>query len=158
MKFFSRLLLSGLFLSTAALSAPCDPTVPLTIEIKDMRFFPEFIEVCQGQTVTWVNVDQTTTPTGARMAHTVTADPAKAKVAANVLLPEGVAPFDSGRIGPDGIFSFKFDILGDYKYICRPHELHGHLGALKVVTEFTPPALPIDSAPAQEIDDSQFDN
>ncbi len=55
-----------------------------------------------------------------------------AATAGNVVLPNGVAPFDSGNIEEDGTFSHTFAAKGTYKYICKFHEAMGMVGTVIV--------------------------
>jgi plastocyanin len=66
--------------------------------IEGMTFNPSDITVAAGTTVTWTNK--------ATIAHTVTSD-------------KGL--FDSGNIGSNGTFSFKFAAAGTYPYHCAIH-------------------------------------
>jgi plastocyanin len=90
----------------------------------DLNFVPETITISAGETVEWRNAS--------RVGHTVTADAQKAANADNVHLPQGAEPFDSGMIGPDGTFSYTFDVPGRYEYVCLPHEAAGMIGEVIV--------------------------
>lgn len=97
------------------------------VEIRDgMKFVPEVTRVNPGDTIEFVNVS--------RLPHTVTADPALVKDPGNVVLPEGAAPFHSGRIEPGARFEHKFDEPGSYQYVCLPHEAHGMKGRVEVAS------------------------
>jgi plastocyanin len=89
-----------------------------------MLFMPAVANIKAGDTVHWSNAYST--------SHTVTFDPAKAATPANVALPDGVAPFDSGNIEEDGSFSHTFTVKGTYKYICVYHEAMGMVGTVIV--------------------------
>ena len=89
-----------------------------------MLFVPGVANIKSGDTVHWTNAYSTT--------HTVTFDPAKAATPANVALPDGVAPFDSGDIEEDGSYSHTFTVKGTYKYICKYHEAMGMVGTVIV--------------------------
>jgi plastocyanin len=89
-----------------------------------MLFVPATVNIKSGDTVHWSNAYSTT--------HTVTFDPAKAATPANVALPDGVAPFDSGNIEEDGSFSHTFTAKGTYKYVCIYHEAMGMVGTVMV--------------------------
>jgi plastocyanin len=98
-----------------------------TVNMTDAnRFEPPMLTVRKGATLVWRN-------TGT-LAHTVTADPAKTTNPANVALPPGAQPWDSGDIRAGQSFSRKFDVPGTYRYICVPHEALGMTASL-VVTE-----------------------
>lgn len=87
-----------------------------------LRFVPDTLRVRTGQTVVWRN--------GSDILHTVTADPERAAVAANVRLPAGAAPFDSGDLEPGQSFAHQFDVAGEYRYVCLPHERAGMVGVV----------------------------
>ena len=40
--------------------------------------------------------------------------------------------FDSGLVNAGVSFKHTFDVAGDYKYICTPHEAMGMIGTIKV--------------------------
>lgn len=88
------------------------------------KFEPARLTVKIGSTVTWRNAST--------IAHTVTTDPAKVRRPTNVRLPDGVAPWDSGPVTGGGSWSRRFDIAGEYRYCCVPHELAGMVGTLIV--------------------------
>ncbi len=118
--------------------AVCDTTKVINIEIRDMKYSPEHVEICAGQTVVWTNKE----PADAAepMSHTVTADPTRANKPENFALPEGATPFHSKGIKPGMTFQYTFITLGDYKYFCVPHQDHGHIGTLTVVADQVDPA------------------
>jgi plastocyanin len=87
-------------------------------------FDPASITIGVGDTVQWTNTGVIT--------HTVTFDPAQASNAADVALPTGVAPFDSGDIEQDGTFKHAFTAKGTYKYVCKYHEAMGMVGTVVV--------------------------
>jgi plastocyanin len=89
-----------------------------------MRFVPEVAKISVGDTVTWTNPGYVT--------HDVTFNPGKAANAANVALPQGVAPFGSEAIQQDGTFSHVFTVKGTYKYVCTLHENMGMVGTVIV--------------------------
>jgi plastocyanin len=90
----------------------------------DDEFVPSTVEVHVGDTVLWKN--------GSTMAHTVTADPSRAKDPKHVVLPEGAATFDSGKLPPGATFSYTFTVAGKYTYVCIPHERQGMIGHVVV--------------------------
>ena len=95
------------------------------VEMNDqLKFDPETITIKVGDSVTWTTV-------GAA-PHTSTGDPSKAANAANVSLPDGAEPWDSGMVNEGGEFTYTFEVPGEYKYICIPHELAGMLGTVVV--------------------------
>ncbi len=54
----------------------------------------------------------------------------------NVTLPQGVAPFDSGDMQQDAVFSHTFAVKGTYKYICKMQEAMGMVGTV-IVSRFS---------------------
>ena len=89
-----------------------------------LKFVPATITIKVGDTITWTN--------SGTIAHTTTADPAKAAKASNVALPSGAKTWDSGLLNAGQSFSHTFDVAGVYKYICIPHEAAGMLGTVTV--------------------------
>lgn len=89
-----------------------------------LRFTPETVRIRAGETVVWRNDSD--------IMHTVTADPARAAVAGNVRLPEGAASFDSGAMEPGATYARRFDLAGEYRYVCLPHERAGMVGVVIV--------------------------
>ncbi len=104
---------------------PTDTTV-VTMD-NQLRFLPDTVRIRAGQAVRWVN--------GSVLVHTVTADPQRAVRAANVSLPAGARPFDSGDILPDQAYVRVFPVPGTYRYVCIPHELAGMVGVVVVSPE-----------------------
>lgn len=78
------------------------------------KFEPESISIKAGDTVTWTNTQL--------VSHTVTCDPAKAKLPGSAALPQGAAVFDSGELKQDGTYKHQFTVKGEYKYFCIYHE------------------------------------
>ena len=89
-----------------------------------LNFSPASVTIPSGGTVEWRN-------TGI-MTHTVTADPARAKDSADVRLPEGAQPFDSGDIPAGQVWRHTFEAPGEYRYFCKPHESYGMVGTVIV--------------------------
>ena len=93
------LLSLGVSMSLSGCSGDDDKT-PVGVEnqvlIKDFKFQPQDITVKAGDTVTWVNEDNT--------VHTV----------------EG-SGMDSGNMSKGVEFKYTFDKAGTYDYICGPH-------------------------------------
>jgi len=89
-----------------------------------LKFEPAEVRIRVGQTVEWRN--------RAFFAHTVTFDPARAADPSQVSLPEGVQPFDSGRIQGGGRWRHTFTTPGTYRYVCQPHEDHAMVGVVVV--------------------------
>lgn len=88
------------------------------------RFVPEKVTIKVGQTVEWNN--------NAATLHTVTAKPEAAINKADVSLPAGAQPFDSGFMPPGQSFSYTFAVPGTYRYFCIPHESLGMVGEVVV--------------------------
>ena len=88
------------------------------------RFDPDTVTIAAGDTVKWTNTGFVT--------HSVTFDPSMATKAADVALPAGVTPFDSGSIEEDQTFSHTFTVKGTYKYVCKFHEAMGMVGTVIV--------------------------
>jgi len=90
------------------------------------RFDPDAVNINNGETIAWQNA--------ATSAHTATFNPAAGSplIASNVLLPEGVATFDSGDLEPGKTWSHTFTTPGTYKYICIRHASLGELGTVIV--------------------------
>jgi plastocyanin len=87
-------------------------------------FDPETVAIDAGDTVSWSN------PTF--VTHSVTFDPSQAQMASNVVLPAGVAPFDSGSMEQDQTYTHQFTVKGTYKYVCKFHEAMGMVGTIIV--------------------------
>jgi plastocyanin len=58
--------------------------------------------------------------------------PAEITITADVALPAGAGPFNSGNIGLGKEFSYTFTVPGTYKYFCIPHETSGMTGTVIV--------------------------
>lgn len=87
---------------------PAAAATPGTVAIAGFAFDPQAITVATGTTITWTNQD--------RFAHTVTG--------AN-------AAFESGELAQGQAFSFEFDTVGTFTYICN---IHPSMAATVVVT------------------------
>lgn len=92
--------------------------------VRQSKYVPAQLTIKVGETVTWRN--------RSTIDHTVTGDPAKVLNRANVRLPAGAAPWDSGAIAAGTSWSRRFDVPGEYRYCCLPHELAGMVGTLLV--------------------------
>lgn len=125
-------------------TAPADSVV---VEMTDtLDYSPNHVTVTVGGTVRWINPGS--------VPHTVTADSAKAMDPSHVELPARARSFDSGDIGPGESWSRTFDVPGDYRYFCIPHERAGMVGTLTVVPRGEdPPARTSDVAAASEDED-----
>ena len=79
-------------------AASAQPQEETTVMIQNLTFDPATVEVFVGSTVVWTNEDD--------VDHTVTSTEPL---------------FDSGVIPPGGEFSYTFDEVGIYDYICTLH-------------------------------------
>jgi plastocyanin len=68
----------------------------------------------------------------AKTLHSVDGDPSMALKPADVSLPAGAKPFDSGFMKPDMTWDYTFKVPGTYKYTCVPHEKDGMNGQIVV--------------------------
>jgi len=98
-----------------------DATVELT---GDLTFEPASLTIEAGETVEWRNVSD--------LPHTVTADPDIASDPDHVELPEGAEAFDSGFLQSGDVYRRTFDVPGEYRYFCIPHEGAGMVATLTV--------------------------
>ena len=89
-----------------------------------LKFDPAEIRIKVGDTLEWRNVES--------YPHTVTADPNRVARKANVELPDGIQPFNSGRLAAGATFKYTFTRPGIYRYVCLPHEAAGMLGTVIV--------------------------
>lgn len=113
-------LLAGLAAAPAFAGEPA-----VTVEMTNrLAFDPEHVTIRAGETIRWENTSH--------LVHTVTADPELAQVDAHAQLPEGAEPFDSGDVEPEQGFERTFDVAGDYRYFCQPHEAAGMTGRITV--------------------------
>lgn len=92
-----------------------------------LRFLPGTLRIRVGDTVRWRNASD--------LVHTVTADASRAAKPADVHVPDGAEPFDSGDLKPGQTFSHTFTVPGEYRYFCVPHELAGMVARIIVVKE-----------------------
>ncbi len=117
-------MLAGLGLCAAAPAFAQAKTVEVSMGKSQMRFLPDTVRIAVGDTVQWTNP--------AVVTHSVTFDPGLSAKPGNVVLPGGVAPFDSGDMEQDAVFSHTFTAKGTYKYICKMHEAMGMVGTVIV--------------------------
>lgn len=80
-----------------------------TVQMKGMRFQPSTVEIPVGGTVRWVNETKN--------MHDVVAEDGS---------------FKSSSIGQGGVYVYRFDKPGTYKYYCRPHKSMGMKGTIIV--------------------------
>lgn len=96
-----------------------------TVNMTDQnKFDPDTVTISKGGTVTWKN--------GSSTVHSATFDPSKVANKADVALPDGVQPFDSGLLQAGQSWSHTFTDAGTYKYTCIPHESLGMHGTVIV--------------------------
>src|SRR5205085_12642099 len=100
-------------------------TVELSmVNAPQAKFEPETVTIAAGDTVQWTNPQA--------VGHTVTFDPKEAVNKSLVVLPAGVAPFDSSDMGEGAVFKHTFTEKGTYKYVCLYHEAMGMVGTVIV--------------------------
>ncbi len=73
------------------------------VAILNSSFFPSYVRVPRGTTVSWVNHDTA--------LHTVTARAAGTRATS----------FDSGLFGLNAVYAFTFAEAGRFEYFCNPH-------------------------------------
>ncbi len=97
-----------------------------TVEVTmtDLSFVPDTLRIPRGTTVTWRNTSE--------LVHTVTAHPGRVRDPAQVRLPEGAEPFDSGNLFPGQNFQWRAEVPGTYRYLCVPHDAVGMIGVIIV--------------------------
>lgn len=109
-------------------TAPPPPQVDAVVEMSSVvggfNFTPATIRIRAGDTVQWRNTSL--------VDHTVTADKSLAANSANVILPAGAQPFNSGEIDPGQVWTYTFTVPGTYRYVCLPHEKQGMIGTVIV--------------------------
>jgi plastocyanin len=120
---------AGLSDSAIAQTAPKPgaghPPVAVNMTGDNLTFDPPVVTIRRGQTVEWQNLSR-------GMIHTVTADPKQAQNKANVSLPPGAKPFDSGYMKPGDSFRHTFTVRGTYRYVCITHEVQHMVGQVIV--------------------------
>jgi len=97
---------------------------PLTVGMNGFSFVPPKTVIKAGQKVTWKDSSDA--------IHDVVDDAGKAVNSADVHVPHGVKPFDSGWIQPGQTFSHTFTTPGVYQYACTLHEGYGMKGTVVV--------------------------
>lgn len=99
-----------------------------TVEMTDQnKFVPDTITVKKGAAVTWKN-------TGTMMIHNVDTEAATATDPKNAQVPSGAKTFSSPMVESGKTWSYTFDVAGEYRYYCLPHQALGMLGKV-IVTE-----------------------
>ncbi len=102
-------------------------TPPVTPEITDVSiaypaFNPAVITISVGSSVRWTNTDPFT--------HTTTSDIGS------------LDPWDSGELGPNGVFTKTFNTPGNFTYHCNIHTIMQ--GTVRVIDTQSPAAVTID--------------
>lgn len=110
--------------NAAAADAQVHPATVVNMTGELLKFLPATIEIKAGQTLLWKNSSQE--------PHTVTADPHQATNAADVKLPQGAQPVDSGYLNPGQNYQHTFTTPGIYRYVCTLHEAQGMIGEVIV--------------------------
>lgn len=109
----------------ASPAQPAEAAPAATVQMTDdLTFEPKQVTIRAGETVEWTSPGV--------FVHTVTADPAEVINPDHVHLPEGVPPFNSGKIQPGDSYRHTFTVSGHYKYFCIPHEADGMFGEVEV--------------------------
>lgn len=106
-------------------SAAGRPPVVVKMTGDNLAFDPPTVTIRRGETVEWQNLSR-------GMIHTVTADPRQAENKANVSLPPGAKPFESGYMKPGESFRHTFTVRGTYRYVCITHEVQRMAGQVIV--------------------------
>ncbi len=89
-----------------------------------LTFDPPKLVIRRGQTVEWQNQSN--------QLHNIVDDAAKATNKADVGMPAGATPFDSGLLKPGQNYSHRFTTRGTYRYVCTLHEVQGMKGEIVV--------------------------
>ncbi len=120
------LVASAALLFVAAMVPSVSSAKEVEVKMTDTpaAFVPAKVTIKVGDKVTWNN--------SAQSLHSVDADPANAQDKADVSLPAGAKPFDSGFMAPGAKYSYTFTVPGTYKYVCLPHEKDGMKGEVVV--------------------------
>lgn len=131
-------------LSTAALAgcsglstSPSEQSRDYDVGMSTAAFRPAGLEVAVGETVVWKNTSS--------HAHTVTAYeneiPGEATFFASGEFETEQAARDgwmgdtTGALYQGDEYSHTFDVAGEYRYFCIPHEQSGMIGTVTVVEE-----------------------
>ncbi|HRA46632.1 MAG TPA: plastocyanin/azurin family copper-binding protein [Thermomicrobiales bacterium] len=99
-------------------------TVHTVTMTNGLIFEPSVLRIKVGERVRWRN-------TGI-VVHSVTTDPEVAQDSTLVLVPGGTEPWDSGLIQAGDTWERAFDMVGEYRYLCMPHEMAGMTGIIIV--------------------------
>ncbi len=109
----------------APAKSPGGATVAVKMVGDNLTFDPPTVTIRRGQTVEWQNNSR-------GLIHTVTTDPQKVENKADVQLPAGAQPFDSGYMKPGDTYKHRFTVRGTYKYVCVTHEVQHMSGEVVV--------------------------
>jgi len=102
-----------------------DDNQSYTVRMGDSLIFePNVLRIKTGKTVEWRN--EGNVPHSVTTSAAVVADPTQ------VLVPDGAEPWDSGLIQAGESWKLTFDVIGEYRYVCTPHEAAGMTGTLIV--------------------------
>lgn len=102
---------------------PVAPDVAATVNMTQaLSFMPGKLAIRKGDLVEWRNVSP--------FSHDVVFDPDEEE---GVVLPEGVEPFESGRIPPGDIFRRRFTVPGHYRYVSGRHDEEAMAGEIEVL-------------------------
>ena len=118
------ILLAGTGLAVGARGTAHAAEIEVAVDPELAKFEPQAVTIKVGDTVTWTNTQL--------VAHTVTCDPAKARLPGSAALPAGAAVFDSGELNQDQTFKHQFTVKGEYKYFCILHEEMKMIGTVTV--------------------------
>src|SRR5215510_7124956 len=100
-----------------ALAAQASHAANVDVNVACCTFSPAFLEITEGDTVTWHWTDTFTN-------HTVTSG----KSSAPGDMPGSL--FDASLSSLNPTFAFTFSTAGTVPYFCRPHELLGMKGTI----------------------------
>ena len=101
------------------------PTAAATVDMTaGLQFSPNAVTINAGESVSFRNISTFT--------HTVSTTADTTVESQAVMLPAGAAPFDSGAIGPNEVFTHTFTVPGTYRYFCEPHVGQGMIGTVIV--------------------------
>ncbi len=108
-----------------ARAAAAIPEGAATVGMSDLvTFVPATVTIHAGQSVVWKNTSVS--------VHNVVDDVSQATNAADVHLPAGAKPFDSGYMQPGQAYARTFPVPGIYRYVCTLHESSGMKGVVIV--------------------------
>jgi plastocyanin len=102
-----------------------DSQADAVIDMSFHNYKPSTLTIYAGQTVEWRNISL--------VPHSVTNDPALALYTQDARRPDGVAPFNSGKVKAGDIILFRFPTPGVYRYFCIYHEKQRMVGEITVL-------------------------